>query len=88
MRNPRAHCPNPVCIHHRDLSKPKVKPPPADFYRKKGYRTPRHDHQPIPVYQCRACGRKFSATLVKPIRQQHRPELNRKVFALAVSGRV
>ena len=86
MRNPRAHCPNTACIHYRDPAAGKQKPPPLNFYRKKGYRTPRHDHQPIPVYQCRACGRKFSATLVKPIRQQHRPDLNRQIFALAVSG--
>ena len=86
MRNPRPTCPNSACAHHRKPAAGKQKPPPTDFYRKKGYRTPRHNHQPVPVYQCRACGRKFSATLVKPTRQQHRPELNRKVFALAVSG--
>lgn len=86
MRNPRPTCPNPVCIHYRNPAVGKQKPPPADFYRKKGYRTPRHNYQTVPVYQCKECGKKFSATLVKPIRQQHRPELNRKVFALAVSG--
>lgn len=86
MRNPRPHCPNAGCVHHRDPAQGRQKLPPADFYRKKGYRRPKHNHQTVPVYQCKACGKKFSATLVKPIRHQHRPDLNRKVFALAVSG--
>lgn len=87
MRNPRATCPNPDCEHWRDLvARAKQPLPPADFYIKKGYRRPKHNHQPVPVYECRACGKKFSATLVKPIRHQKRPELNRQIFALAVSG--
>jgi transposase-like protein len=86
MRNPRPHCPNKVCVHYRDPAAGNLKPPPADFYRKKGYRRAKHDYQQVPVYQCKDCGRKFSATLVKPIRHQHRPELNRKIFELAVSG--
>jgi len=28
----------------------------------------------------------FSATKVKPIAQQHRPELNRQIFQMAMSG--
>lgn len=85
MRNPRVHCPNTACVHYRDPSKSGPKAP-IDFYRKKGYRTPKHNHQPVPVYQCKTCGKKFSATLVKPIRHHKRPDLNRQVFALAVSG--
>jgi transposase-like protein len=87
MRNPRAYCPNPACEHWRDPAvKAKQPPPPIDFYIKKGYRTPKHNHQPVPVYQCRTCCKKFSATLVKPIRNQKRPDLNKRVFDLAVSG--
>ena len=40
----------------------------------------------MPRYQCRACGKNFCATQVKPIAGQHRPDLNRRVFELAVSG--
>ena len=78
MRNPRPTCPNPACVHHTK--------PPADFDRKKGYRRPKHNHQPIPRYQCKACGRKFCATRVKPIEGQHRPDLNQRIFEMAVSG--
>lgn len=78
MRNPRPVCPNPECVNHRN--------PPAGFYRKNGYRRPKHNHQPIPRYQCRACGKNFCATQVKPIRQQHRPDLNARILELAVSG--
>ncbi|MCV2216112.1 hypothetical protein [Thauera sp. Sel9] len=78
MRNPRPVCPNTACQHHRN--------PPADFYRKHGTYRPRHNHQPVPRYQCRACGKTFSATQTKPIAQQHRPALNRQIFQLAVSG--
>lgn len=78
MRNPRSVCPNPACPNHRK--------PPAGFYRKNGYRRPKHDHQPIPRYQCKACGKNFCATQTKPIRHHHRPDLNQQVFKLAVSG--
>lgn len=78
MRNPRPVCPNPTCVNHRK--------PLADFYRKNGYRTPKHDHQPIPRYQCRTCGKNFCATQVKPIAGQRRPDVNRQIFELAVSG--
>jgi hypothetical protein len=56
------------------------------FYRKKGYRKPKHNHQPVPIYQCKACDRYFSATQQKPIRQQHRPDLNQRIFEFAISG--
>jgi transposase-like protein len=78
MRNPRPTCPNPACVHHTK--------PPANFFRKKGYRYPKHNYQPIPCYQCKACGRKFCATQVKPIEGQHRPEFNRRILEMAVSG--
>lgn len=78
MRNPRPICPNQACVNHTK--------PPADFYRKKGYRHPKHNHQPVPVYQCKACGKKFCATQVKPIEGQHRPDLNQRIFEMAVSG--
>lgn len=78
MKNPRPVCPNTACPNHVD--------PPRAFYRKKGFRVAKHNHQPIPRYQCKTCGRKFCATQTKPIRQHHRPDLNRRIFEMAVSG--
>lgn len=78
MKNPRPVCPNTACLNHTD--------PPRGFYRKNGYRRAAHNHQPIPRYQCKTCGKNFCATQTKPIRQHHRPDLNAQVFKLAVSG--
>lgn len=78
MRNPRPICPNALCENHTK--------PPADFYKKNGYYRPRHNHQPVPRYKCKACGKQFSATQAKTIRNQHRPDLNREIFLMAVSG--
>jgi len=71
-------CPNVACQNHVD--------PPTGFYRKKGYRTAKHNHQPVPRYQCKTCGRKFCATQFKALRGHHRPDLNPRIFELAVSG--
>lgn len=78
MRNPRPVCPNSACSY--------AVAPPAGFYRKRGYYRPKHNHQPVPRYECKGCGRFFSATVVKAIRAHHRPDLNQHVFKLAVSG--
>lgn len=78
MKNPRPVCPNTACVNHLD--------PPRGFYRKKGSRPARHNRQPVLRYQCKACERWFSSTQSKAIRQHHRPDLNRRVFELAVSG--
>ena len=68
MKNARPVCPNSGCGHHAA--------PPASFYGKRGYRKPKHNHQPVPRYQCKACGQFFSATTSKAISQHHRPDLN------------
>lgn len=78
MKNPRPVCPNPACPNHVD--------PPRGFYRKNGTRKAKHNHQRVPRYQCRHCGKFFCATQNKPIKRQHRPDLNRRIFELAVSG--
>lgn len=78
MKNARPVCPNTECVHHVD--------PPRGFYRKNGTRKAKHNHQPVPRYQCKACGKSFCATQTKPTRGQHRPDLNQQVFRLAVSG--
>lgn len=78
MKNPRPICPNSSCVNHQT--------PPASFYRKKGYRRAKHSKQLIPRYQCKTCGKYFCATQTKPTRWHHKPELNKQVFKLAVSG--
>ncbi|MEO7067387.1 MAG: hypothetical protein ABI114_10800 [Rhodanobacter sp.] len=78
MKNPRPVCPNITCVNHLT--------PATGFFRKKGYRRPKHNHQPIPRYQCKTCGSYFCATQTKAIKGQHRPDLNKKVFEMAVSG--
>lgn len=78
MKNPRPMYPNEACVNHTN--------PPVSFYRKRGYRKPKHNHQPVPIYQCKSCDRYFSATQAKPIRRQHRPDLNQRIFEFAVSG--
>jgi len=78
MKTARPRCPNVACANHTA--------PSVGFYMKKGYRKPKHNHQPVPRYQCKTCGRNFSATTNKSIRQHHRPDLNAQVFRLAVSG--
>ncbi len=78
MKNACANCPNAACANH--VGKP------VGWYRKRGYYRPKHNHQPVPCYECRTCGRRFSSTQTKAIRQHHRPDLNRRVFEFAVSG--
>lgn len=78
MKNPKPRCPNPACPNHLR--------PVRGFYAKDGFRVTAHDSQRVPRYRCRDCGRRFSASVEKPTRWQHHPELNRKVLALAASG--
>ena len=77
MRPPRPHCPNAACEHHRT--------PEAGFYAKDGYRPVAHG-KPIPRYKCRTCGTRFCSTSSSTRHRQHRPDLNRRIFELAVSG--
>lgn len=70
-------CPNLNCTNHQN--------PPDDFYKKKGYYKPKHNHQPIPRYQCKTCGKYFSSATFKETTQQHKPELNQEIFKLLVS---
>lgn len=78
MKNPRPICPNEGCQNHQA--------PPANFYWKRGYYRPKHNHQKVPRYQCPASGRWFGATQAKALRHHKRPDLNQQVFHLAVSG--
>ena len=42
-----------------------------------------HTKSPVDFYRK---SRKFCATRVKPIEGQHRPDLNQRIFEMAVSG--
>lgn len=77
-RPPRPICPNEACVNHHS--------PPADFYRKNGWFKRQHDNRKVPRYQCLACGKSFCSTQTQINVHQHRPDLNRKIFGLAVSG--
>lgn len=77
-RPPRPICPNAACVNHQA--------PPADFYRKNGWFKRQHDNRKVPRYQCRACGRSFCSTQTQTNVHQHRPDLNRQIFGMAVSG--
>jgi hypothetical protein len=78
MSQPPKACPNADCVAHEA--------PVGRWFWKRGYYKPRHNHQPVPRYQCRHCGGWFSATLEKPKRGQHRPELGARLLPLLVSG--
>lgn len=71
-------CPTPDCSAHTA--------PEGRWWRKQGYYKVRHNHQRIPRYQCKHCGRMFSATEDQPKAGQHRPDLNAQLFRLLVSG--
>lgn len=72
------HCPNEEC--------PNWGAPTARFYAKKGYYRLRNNSQLVPRYRCTACGRYFSANAFKGTAGQHRPDLNRALYHLLVSG--
>lgn len=56
------------------------------FSIKKGYFKTRWNHQLVPRYRCRDCGRGFSSHSLRSTFGQHRPDLNDPVFQLYASG--
>lgn len=78
MKRPRPHCPLRTCVNHTN--------PPRGFYWRRGARKRKRDSQPVPRYQCKACGAWFCASQGKPTARQHRPELNQRILEMAVSG--
>src|SRR5437867_4248199 len=70
-------CPNPNCQYHHGAN---------DFYVKKGYYKTKHDHQPVPRYRCKACGRWFGSHTFQNTFRQHKPEANEPLFKLLSSG--
>ena len=66
------HCPNPNCTCHDH--------PVDKFYIKKGYYTTKHNHQPVPRYQCKFCKKYFSSHTFSDTYKQKKPELNNIIW--------
>jgi transposase-like protein len=71
-------CPNPACPNHSV--------PRPGYSIKKGYFTTKWNHQPVPRYRCKDCGRCFSSHTFRETRGQHRPDLNEMVLKLYASA--
>lgn len=67
-------CPNSNCENNQNPSK--------KFYIKKGFYKTKYNHQPVPRYQCKSCGKKFSSHTFRDTFKQHRPDINITVFEL------
>jgi transposase-like protein len=74
----RYFCPNPECKEHDN--------PSENYYIKKGYFKTKHNHQPVPRYQCKTCGTKFSSHTFRDTLNQKKPYLNEEIFKLYSSG--
>ena len=81
MKRERAviYCPNASCGHHLAARG-------ARFYKYAGYFRTRYNHQPVPRYRCRECGKYFSSHTFRHTYRQTRPDLNRSIFELLCSG--
>lgn len=53
---------------------------------KKGYFKTKWNHQPVPRYRCKECGRYFSSHTERETFGQHRPDMNDPVFKLYSGG--
>ena len=71
------YCPNEECKQHTN--------PDEDFYIKKGSFITKYNHQPVPRYQCKTCGTKFSSHTFRDTFLQKKPYLNQQVFELYAS---
>ena len=56
------------------------------FYVKKGYYTTKYNHQPVPRYKCKYCGRYFSSHTSRETYRQHKPHINEAAFKLLASA--
>lgn len=71
-------CPNSSCSNHTT--------PIKNWFKKIGYYKPKQNHQPIPRYKCKTCGKSFSTSTTKATYKQHKPDVNEELFKLLVSG--
>lgn len=74
----KPHCPNRSCKYHH--------PPGHRFYVKKGYFTTQWNHQKVPRYRCRNCGKSFSSHTFYRTYRQKKPYLNEPLFSLYTSA--
>lgn len=71
------HCPRPACSAH-------LHPHPR-FFRRDGRYRPRCRPHPVPRYQCRACGVRFSRQTFRADYRHKKPHLNPLLLDLLVS---
>lgn len=72
------HCPNRACSNHLL--------PGADFFRKRGYFTPKCRGHAQARYECKTCHKTFSNRTQAADAGQHRPDLNKTLAGLLCSG--
>ena len=68
----RKVCPNVDCSNHQE--------PVKNWFKKIGYYKSKHNHQPVPRYKCKTCGKSFSTSIEKDTYRQHKPEVNQEFF--------
>ena len=71
-------CPNLDCPRHRH--------PDGRFYWRKGSFRAQCRPWPVPRFQCRTCGRRFSRQTFRADYRDHKPHLNVQVFSRLCSG--
>lgn len=71
-------CPNKDCSNHSGT--------PNDWFVKIGYYKPKNTNQKTPRYKCKSCGKSFSTHTNKSTAWQKKPEINKMLFKLLVSG--
>jgi transposase-like protein len=71
-------CQNNQCFNHTQPSK--------DWYVKIGYYKPKTTNQSTPRYKCKLCGKSFSTHTNKFTANPKKPEINKMLFKLLVSG--
>ena len=71
-------CPNKECSYNTN--------PIKDWFVKIGYYKPKNTNQKTPRYKCKSCGKSFSTHTNKSTAWQKKPEINKMLFKLLVSG--
>ena len=76
------HCPNVACKLHEG----KLVAKGYRFYQYVGSYVTKWNHQPVPRYRCKECGKYFSSHTFRSTYRQKAPYLNRRIFSLLCSG--
>ena len=80
-------CPNPNCPTNKSQAiNFIVWDDGKKFYIKKGYYKTKHNHQPVPRYQCKHCKVTFSTHTFRETKNQKKPHINEQAFKLISSG--